>query len=579
MAGIVGITAVKYASKKTLGKLEDAEDSAIALEAKMAEVKSKLDETGPNLKSTMDSLWEGVYKLSTQLGKGAPELAGGLNDILSAGVKPKDSLDVLGVAAKAAVAGATDTSTSAKFITKIMNAYKLPATDAGKISDSIFTTLKQGKMSFNELAGNMDGLLPIAAKLKIPIEDVFAAISTLKKAGTSAPDSAKALKGIFENLYNNADKYKAAGVDIPYAIQKGGLAGVLKKLEEIENGKNEKLKESLPSRTDLDVAKEIIDDKKLNGKYEQNETNIKTPAKSTDKAYKIMAGTLQHNEAIQDANLQEPINRANKSISDFLSSLNEGFFNSLQKLANFLLKVKGKINGLSISNIVEAAQDTKGKIQPESTLQPKASDAQKVEIKHSLKLSQLRDAINNGEVVLLDQKLIADVNKEINTAFSGLSNLISVNLNDLIKTFKDKLKDAGYAALTSSGLIQPESQPETKASGGLAQQGDVVGGGEFVMTRAANKSWGADFLASLNNFQMPAMPKMPELPDLKNGSLINGNTYLVDLHLPNDKSYSMQTTQEEFKKLATDFNFDKARYKIHGATLTFEEFFMKKFGW
>ncbi|MBF0542593.1 MAG: hypothetical protein HQK91_14215, partial [Nitrospirae bacterium] len=56
--------------------------------------------------------------------------------------------------------------------------------------------------------------------------------------------------------------------------------------------------------------------------------------------------------------------------------------------------------------------------------------------------------------------------------------------------------------------------PETKASGGLAQQGDIVGGGEFVMTRAATKNWGTDILNSLNNFQMPALPKMPELTEL-----------------------------------------------------------------
>ncbi|MBF0540934.1 MAG: hypothetical protein HQK91_05740 [Nitrospirae bacterium] len=120
----------------------------------------------------------------------------------------------------------------------------------------------------------------------------------------------------------------------------------------------------------------------------------------------------------------------------------------------------------------------------------------------------------------------------------------------------------------------PQS-PETKASGGLAQQGDVVGGGEFVMTRAATKNWGTDILNSLNNFQMPALPKMPELTELKNGSQFSGNNYIVELHLPNEKTYQMKTTEETFKELAMEYHF---RGPSQSST-TFSEFLEKKFGW
>ncbi|MBF0473367.1 MAG: hypothetical protein HQK93_06490 [Nitrospirae bacterium] len=50
----------------------------------MAEIKSKLDKTGSALKSTMDSLWDGVYELSTKFGKNVIELIEGLSEILSA---------------------------------------------------------------------------------------------------------------------------------------------------------------------------------------------------------------------------------------------------------------------------------------------------------------------------------------------------------------------------------------------------------------------------------------------------------------------------------------------------------------
>ncbi|MBF0542172.1 MAG: phage tail tape measure protein [Nitrospirae bacterium] len=135
-AGIAG-NVVVGAGQNALGRVKEADDSAAAFEYKMTEIKSKLDETGDKLKSTMDSLKAGIVELSPRVGKNITELADGLNEIIDANIKPKDSLGVLGVSAKAAVAGATNTSTSAKFITEIMNAYKLPATDAGKVTNLV----------------------------------------------------------------------------------------------------------------------------------------------------------------------------------------------------------------------------------------------------------------------------------------------------------------------------------------------------------------------------------------------------------------------------------------------------------
>ncbi|MBF0542588.1 MAG: hypothetical protein HQK91_14190 [Nitrospirae bacterium] len=84
-------------------------------------------------------------------------------------------------------------------------------------------------------------------------------------------------------------------------------------------------------------------------------------------------------------------------------------------------------------------------------------------------------------------------------------------------------------------------------TGALAQQGDVVGGGEFVMTRAATKNWGADFLDSLNNIQLPKMPEL-SLPKMDSEKFGNITQHVVHVDL-NGKSYPMNTNETIFKEL------------------------------
>ncbi|MBF0472301.1 MAG: hypothetical protein HQK91_10920 [Nitrospirae bacterium] len=129
--------------------------------------------------------------------------------------------------------------------------------------------------------------------------------------------------------------------------------------------------------------------------------------------------------------------------------------------------------------------------------------------------------------------------------------------------------------------------PENKASGGLAQQGDVVGGGEFVMTRAATKNWGADFLDSLNNFQMPAMPKMPELSELplsktilkdfaEGGNLRKITQHIVNLDI-NKEIYPMNTTEDVFTKIVSDFKAQKSYWVNNSNELKFADYLEKRF--
>lgn len=145
-----------------------------------------------------------IVGMAGDLGVAKSELAGGLYQALSAGVPKDNVLTFLSVAAKAAVADMGDTATAVDGLTTVMNAFKIPFTEAQKIADLMFTTVKNGKTTFGELAANLSTVAPIAASNGIAFEQIAAAIATLTKQGTPTAQAMTQIRaaiiGLNENL-------------------------------------------------------------------------------------------------------------------------------------------------------------------------------------------------------------------------------------------------------------------------------------------------------------------------------------------------------------------------------------------
>jgi TP901 family phage tail tape measure protein len=125
-----------------------------------------------------------VMRLSAALGATKEELTKGLYDALSAGVPKENALTFLEVAAKTAKAGATSTASAVDFLTTAINAFKIPASDAESISDALFTTVRLGKTTVEELAHSFSTVAPIASASGVAFDEVLAATATLTKQGT-----------------------------------------------------------------------------------------------------------------------------------------------------------------------------------------------------------------------------------------------------------------------------------------------------------------------------------------------------------------------------------------------------------
>jgi len=125
-----------------------------------------------------------LIEMATQSNKTAIELGNAFYDVVSAGYDGAAGLELLNAANKASVAGFVDIKVAADGLTTVLNAWKLEATESGRVNDVLFNTVKYGKTTFDQLAGSIAVVAPLAASAGIPLEEITAAIATLTKQGT-----------------------------------------------------------------------------------------------------------------------------------------------------------------------------------------------------------------------------------------------------------------------------------------------------------------------------------------------------------------------------------------------------------
>lgn len=187
------------------------------------------------------ALSQEVVKLSNSTGKGPQNLADGLYDIVSSGFQANDALKILEVSAKAASAGMTDTATSSKGVVAILNAYHLQASEARRVSDLLFQEVNLGVNTFEELSQNLGDTVPQAAALKIPFEQVAAALAQITKNGTPMAEASTQVSRVLTALIKPSKELQSEFRRMGYesgqaAVEALGFAGVLDRLSRDAGG-------------------------------------------------------------------------------------------------------------------------------------------------------------------------------------------------------------------------------------------------------------------------------------------------------------------------------------------------------
>jgi len=182
-----------------------------------------------------------VLDLAGETAQAPTTLAEGLYDLVSSGFNAKQSMKVLAASAKAATAGLTTTEVSAKTVSAVLNAYRMPASQASKVSDILFKTVDQGVVSFEELSSTIGKSLPIAQQLGVPVEDLGASIATLTKQGFSGAEANTAIRGAMVQLIKPTEGLKGAFKELGVTsgqqlVKQKGYQGALEALVGTTNG-------------------------------------------------------------------------------------------------------------------------------------------------------------------------------------------------------------------------------------------------------------------------------------------------------------------------------------------------------
>ena len=218
-AKIAGVAAVAAGAKGVA--------SFAAFEQQMNEVFTLLPGVSEKAMGEMTSQ---VKDFAKEFGILPNEAVPALYSALSAGVPPDNVFEFMEVAAMAAKGGVTTLETAVDGITSVVNAYGDEVITATEASDYMFTAVRLGKTTFEELSNSISMVTPIAVAAGVGMDEVSASIAVLTASGVPTATAATQIKGAIAELSRSGSKAdtvfrKLSGESFAQFIENGGSMG------------------------------------------------------------------------------------------------------------------------------------------------------------------------------------------------------------------------------------------------------------------------------------------------------------------------------------------------------------------
>ena len=289
----------------------------------------------------LDAMKTSLRSLSREVGADATQLAQGLYQATSAGIGAGNAIEFMTTAAKAAKAGLSTVKTSVDGITTVINAWHLSATDATKVSDIMFQTVKLGKTTFEELASSISIVANLAASAGVSFEEVSGAFASLTKQGVPTSVAATQIRAAIIALNDELGD----GWSNTYT-----LTEAMEQLRAKANYSNTVLKEMVGR---IEGVNGILG---LTGK------NAQVAADDFD-AMKNALGASNKAFAEQTKSLDFQINKLGSIVSDvFIRTMNNalpiitGLGHALEWFGNVLAPVEDALNKERVAMVIAAKQ-------------------------------------------------------------------------------------------------------------------------------------------------------------------------------------------------------------------------------
>jgi TP901 family phage tail tape measure protein len=175
----------------------------------------------------MDAMTNDVKNFSKEFGVLPDKVVPALYQALSAGVPSGNVFEFLEVAQKAAKGGVTDLTTAVNGISSVMNAYGADTINATQASDLMFTAVRMGKTTFEEMSSALFQVTPTAAALGVKFGDVTAALASMTAQGVPTSVATTQLRQLFVELSKEGTKTsdvfeKISGKSFKQFVAEGG---------------------------------------------------------------------------------------------------------------------------------------------------------------------------------------------------------------------------------------------------------------------------------------------------------------------------------------------------------------------
>ncbi len=185
-----------------------------------------------------EALSKTVSDFSRKYATEAADTARALYQTISAGnTDVEDATKVMSASMKFGRSAIVDSSIAVDLMTTVMNSYGMSADQATEASDVLFTTIRMGKTTGEELAGAFGRVTAIAARAGVSLKDLGASTAALTLGGLKTEEAMTALRQVIVSIAKPTEQSKEAIAELNLEFfnedvlrQRGGLFKIIDEL-------------------------------------------------------------------------------------------------------------------------------------------------------------------------------------------------------------------------------------------------------------------------------------------------------------------------------------------------------------
>ena len=363
-----------------------------------------------------------------QFGSTATNQAKAFYQIVSSGITDSaQATQLLEQANELAVGGVTDVNAAIDILTSSLNAFGQENLSSGEAADSLFTAVRLGKTTVDELASSLGKVITPAATLGVTFDEVNASIALLTTRGIATAEATTSLNALFSAFARNVDKLGEEFTQS--AISSNGLAATLETLQKRTGGNQQALLELLGRQEAVLAAQVLLSNGVQDLTANLGELENKTGA--SGEAFRQIAET----DAFQ---FQKAISTINTSLEKLGSNILPTVAKGLNSFADF------------ISNITfsDFANESKSNFETIQTELANLIDQEQV------LLRQRQSAIKEGTTA--SQIRLKQINEEIEA-----NRRLQSQLNQFNQGGPARAPQAAASAVEAPSIAEPQEQAQT----------------------------------------------------------------------------------------------------------------------